>query len=306
MNRATVNALLRRLADHAGLPTTGLAREKIRVWRLSGVERLRLPNGSTAVLKYAVRPFTDEHRVLADLAAQGMPVPAVRAAVVLDGMLGMILEDLGKPIRQPTEQDAAAAAVRLHAAAPPAWLNRLGEPALAALPGEALARLHQLRAAGRFTDADDLVELLTTLDRLALARAQDAERPPWGLCHGELHPSAIHIGRAGHRHVLDFAMAATGPGLLDLAAWSGLRRAANPPATRRLIECYVRLGGHPKALTDRGGLPVEYWALGWHRIQAAHWLLGCATSGIDPPSTDPRHLVVLRRQLTGAHYLLGA
>jgi hypothetical protein len=210
---------------------------------------------------------------------------------------------LGEHLDAPAPSLIAAC---LRAAAPPAWLDRVGEPALAALPGQALARLHQLRAAGRFTDADDLVEVLTTLDRLAVTRAQGAELRPWGLCHGELHPSAIHIGRAGHWHVLDFAMAATGPGLLDLAAWSGLRRPANPPATRRLINCYVRHGGHPDALTDRGGLPVEYWALGWHRIQAARWLLGCATSGIDPPSTDPRHLVVLRRQLTGAHDLLAA
>jgi hypothetical protein len=69
----------------------------------------------------------------------------------------------------------------------------------------------------------------------------------------------------------------------------------------------VHAGGHPEALSDRGGLPAEYWVLGWHRVQAAHWLLSCATTiGIDGPDTDARHVTVLRRQLTGALDLLGA
>jgi len=37
-----------------------------------------------------------------------------------------------------------------------------------------------------------------------------------------------------------------------------------------LIERYVQTGGHPTALEDRGGLPAEHWALGWHRGQAAN------------------------------------
>jgi len=99
------------------------------------------------VFKYAVAPFTSEHEVLTHVAAQGVPVPALRAATVLDGTLGMIMDDLGTPLREPTEQDAAIAAVRLHAANPPTWLD---EPALAALPGRALACLDQLAAAGRY------------------------------------------------------------------------------------------------------------------------------------------------------------
>lgn len=41
------------------------------------------------------------------------------------------------------------------------------------------------------------------------------------------------------------------------------------------------------------------------RVQAAHWLLDCAVTGIDGPDTDARHITVLRRQLTGALDLLG-
>jgi hypothetical protein len=247
--------------------------------------------------------FVRSHQCRSLLAAHGVPVPGLRAATVRGGMLGMILEDLGQPLREPTEQDAAIAAVRVHAADPPAWLERLDEPTLAALPGRALACLEQLHAAGRYRDTGDLRDHLTALDRLAPLRALGAERPPFGYCHGELHPSVVHLSRNGWR-LLGFAMALHGPGLLDLAAWFGLRQPANPPRTRALIEQYVHAGGHPEALADRGGLPAEYWALGWHRLQAAHWLLDCAITGVDGPDTDARHITVLRRQLTSARDLL--
>jgi hypothetical protein len=39
-------------------------------------------------------------------------------------------------------------------------------------------------------------------------------------------------------------------------------------------------------------------------VQAAHWLLSCAITGIDGLDTDDRHTTVLRRQLTSAHNLL--
>ena len=232
-----------------------------------------------------------------------MPVPALRAAMLQDGMLGMLLEDLGDSIREPTERDTAIAAVRLHTAVPPTWLDRHDEPELAALPDRALTCLEHPHAAGRYGGTDDLRDHLAGLAEVAQVRAVGADRPPLGLCHGELHPTALHLGRTGWR-LLDFAMALVGPQLLDLAAWSGLRRPPDPPATRALIEQYVRAGGHHEALADRGGLPAEYWALGWHRIQAAHWLLECAISGIDGPDTDARHIHVLRRQLTSARQLL--
>lgn len=280
-----------------------VASEPIRIWRLSGVERLHLRDGSSVVFTYATAPFTGEHRVLAELAAQGVPVADLRAATVRDGMLGMILHDLGQPLREPTEPDAALAAVPLHAAKPPAWLDHLGESELAALPGRALTCLDQLTTAGRYQGTSDLREHLLTLTQAASTRAAGADRPPFGLCHGELHPSTVHLG-ATDWHLLDFAMTLHGPGLLDLAAWSGLRRPPDPPRTRSLIQHYVHAGGHPEALADRGGLPTEHWALGWHRIQAAHWLLNCALTGIDPPDTDTRHITVLRRHLTSAHHLL--
>jgi Phosphotransferase enzyme family len=210
-----------------GIPTV-VASEPIRIWRLSGVERLHLPDGSSVVFKYATAPFTGEHRVLADLAAQGMPVADLRAATVRDGILGMILHDLGQPLREPTEHDVAVTAARLHATVPPDWLDTLDEPALAALPGRALDCLDQLTAAGRYGGTSDLREHLVTLTQAARVRAAGADRPPFGMCHGELHPSTVHIGPAGWR-LLDFAMALHGPGLLDLAAWSGLRL---PPTHR--------------------------------------------------------------------------
>lgn len=60
----------------------------------------------------------------------------------------------------------------------------------------------------------------------------------------------------------------------------------------------------PRRTERRGGLPAEYWALGWHRVQAVHWMLDCAVTGIDGPDTDARHIEILRRQLTSALELL--
>lgn len=279
-----------------------VASEPIRIWRLSGVERLHVREGSSVVFKYAVVPFTGEHRVLADLAAQGVPVADLRVATARDGILGMILHDLGQPVREPTEQDAALAAVRLHAADAPAWLEHLGESELAALPGRALGCRDQLTAAGRYGGTSDLREHLLILTQAARARAAGPEWPPFGLCHGELHPSTVHIGVAGW-HLLDFAMTLHGPGLLNLAAWSGLRLPPNPPHTRSLIEHYVHAGGHLEALADRGGYPPSTgrWA---GTASRPHWLLNCAITAIDPPDTDARHITVLRRQLTSVHDLL--
>lgn len=305
MNQETATRLRRHLIAQVGLPERRVVGELIREWRLSGVERLHLPDGDSVVFKFAHEPLVTEHLVLSSLAAQGLPVPTVRAAMVLDGMLGMVLDDLGASTQEPTDRDAAIAAVRLHAAVTPMRLEQFGERDLATLPSRALACLNQLQASGRYRDTSDLRDNLAALDRVAKTRVVGAERPPFGFCHGELHPTVLHITPTGW-WLLDFAMSVIGPGLFDLAAWSGLRNPADPVRTRRLGERYVQAGGHPDALVDRGGLPAERWALGWHRLQAAHWLLNCGTNGIDEPDVDQRHITVLRRQLAGAVDLLDA
>jgi aminoglycoside phosphotransferase (APT) family kinase protein len=167
----------------------------------------------------------------------------VPAWAVLGGTLGMILDDPGVATRDATDQDAAHTAVRLHAAPPAPWLPTLNTAELAALPSRALALLADLRANGRFPDGSDLADHLAALDGMAAERADGAELSPYGMCHGELHPTAVHIGPYGRRHLLDFAMSHTGPGLLDLAAWTGLRRPADTIRTRNLIQHYVNAGG---------------------------------------------------------------
>lgn len=297
MTPAAVDELLRQLTARAHMPAP-LARTPIRVWRLSGVERLHLPSGRTAVFKYAVPPFTGEHHTLTALAAQGHPLPAVHAAHTIADLTGMILTDLGDPIRPAGEDDLVTAAVRLHTGSPVPGLPVLDAAALAALPARAAARLAHLRGEGHLTGADDLARILDTLCRAADARAAGADTPPFGPCHGELHATAVHIGVRGW-HLLDLAMAFTGPGLLDLVAWRGLRPPPDPLATRALIERYVRAGGHSEALADRGGLPAQQWVLGWHRVHAAAWRLDHA----DPAGAGDLERV-LRRQLAGAAALL--
>jgi hypothetical protein len=298
---AAATLLCHHLADLAGVRVT--ARDPIRVWALSGVERLHLADGSTAVLKYAVPPFTREREALAAAAAGGVPTPALRTWTVSGGMLGMLLEDLGHPTRDADAADAADAAARLHAIQYVPSLAWLGETALAQLPGQAIGHLNDLWTVGRYPGTGDLLTRLLALDIAAPTRAAGAERPPFGLCHGELHPTSVHVGAGGWR-LVDFGMAHNGPGLLDLATWYGTRTPPDPATLRQLIDRYVAAGGHPGAHADRGGLDAAGWALAWHRIHAAAWLLEQAAARVFSPDTDARHVQVLRRQLAGAVDLL--
>lgn len=271
---------------------------------LSHVERLHLPAGETVIYKTSLEPFTDEEKTLRSLHAQGLPVPRVRKAEVVDGMLGMLLHDLGAPGRKPELVDAAHAAVQLHRVQLPAARPVLDQETLAAMPAEALEFFDRIWADGRYRTAMHLRDLLLDLTGLAAKRAEGAELEPFGFVHGRLQPSTLQIGARGHWHVLDFTKSLTGPGLLDLAAWSGVRTAPDLTRTRQLLELYVQAGGHADALAERGGLPAEAWALGWLRLQAAHWLLGRATTEINDPVADTHHLTTLHCQLAGAHALL--
>jgi aminoglycoside phosphotransferase len=98
---------------------TVVRREPVRVWSMSGVERLHLQDGTTAILKYAVERFAGEAAVLAHAAGHGVPVPRLLASTVqADGSGAMLLEDLGEPVKEADLQDAAAAAVAIHACPP--------------------------------------------------------------------------------------------------------------------------------------------------------------------------------------------
>jgi hypothetical protein len=123
------------------------------------------------------------------------------------------------------------------------------------------------------------------LEAAAPCRVVGAELPPFGLCHSEYHPTSLHIGARGW-HLLDFARAFTGPGLLDLASWHGTLGNPDPARTTGLIKRYVALGGHQQALAPRGGLDAASWALGWHRLWAAD-SNSVAAAGVTSPASPP-------------------
>lgn len=301
MDLLTIDKLCAALAEQAGLYQ--ITRSPIRIWELSGVERLHAHDGRTAIVKYATVPFTGEARLLRAAHTHGMPVPAVHASAARAGHLVMLLEDLGDPLIRPTLADAAAAAVATHstevAAAPWAAAQMRRQPA------RTLLRLRQLQAADRLTDVDDLIEILTALALAAPARIAGATSLPTGLCHGELHPTSVHLGRSGLR-VLDLAKAYTGIGMIDLACWFGTREPGDPDRMGHLLDLYIAAGGSKLVLANRGGLPAPAWALGWHRIWAAGWLVTQMAAGrvVTDGSSGAHHMEVLRRQLTDAARLL--
>ena len=294
MDAHVIDDLYRDLAGTTGIGTP--AREPLRVWTLSGVERLHLSDTSTVIFKYAAAPFTGEDRALVSAADRRVPVPQLHASTVREGTLGMIMEDLGAPLREATIKDGATAAVRLHAAGVVRGLDTLDERRLAALPGQALQRLTMLQESGRWTGVDDIAEMLRALSGCASARATGAQLAPFGFCHSEFHPTSLHIGEGGWR-LLDFARAFNGPGLLDLASWPGTIDDPDNTRLRELLDAYAGAGGHRQVLAVRGGLPAQQWALGWHRVWAVTWYLDQAVGWINDPATDPVYITAVRRHL---------
>jgi len=295
------NELLSDLCTLASRPTP--QRQEVRVWSMSGVERLTFPDGTTCIFKYARRPFDGEDQALRMARTRGVPVPRLLTSAVREGWLGMFMDDLGVPTREADDLDGAAAAVVLHAARPAAVLPLLDASRLAVLPTRALDHLGELRKADRWTDADDVEHLLDRLAQVARERAQGATLAPFGWVHSEFHPTSLHINAEGF-HLLDFARAFTGPGLLDLASWHGTVETPDPQRLRALIDSYVAAGGSPDALAERGDLPAERWALGWHRVWVVEWFMEQAIRWINDPATDPAYLAVVRRHLADAVDLL--
>ncbi|MGP4011480.1 phosphotransferase family protein [Streptomyces sp. 4N124] len=278
-------------------------REEVRVWSMSGVERLTFADGTTAIFKYAKKPFDSEDQALRLARTLGVPVPAVHASAVVDGWLGMLLEDLGAPAREADDLDGATAAVVLHHARTAAALPVLDQEGLRRLPGRALEHLGQLRKAERWQDTDDIEDALDRTAQAAEARSAGTTVAPFGWVHSEFHPTSLHIGRHGWR-LLDFARAFTGPGLLDLASWHGTLDTPDPLRLRVFLETYVTEGGTPDALAERGGLPAAQWALGWHRMWAVEWFMEQSIRWINDPDTDPAYIKAVRRHLTDVLHLL--
>ncbi|WP_207939486.1 aminoglycoside phosphotransferase family protein [Actinomadura darangshiensis] len=299
--------VLSTLVQSAGIAARPVAREPVHVWELSAVERIRLDDGTTFILKTADTPFTREAEVIVHASHHGVPVPTLRS-VHRDpqGWLAMLMDDLGEMPEEDAPRDVGAqAAVQVHACPAMDGLPFLDAAALAALPGQALASLQQLRDTGRWTDNADVSALLEQLAEVGEQRARGTDVGPFGLCHSEFHPTSLHTGPKGTT-ILDWARAFNGPGLLDLASWEDTPKPLDTDALAAMIRAYVATGGTVSALANRGGLPAEVWAGGWHRVWISEWYLQQSLRWIPDPSRDTatqrtvrRHLEEAARCLTG-------
>ncbi|WP_328415004.1 aminoglycoside phosphotransferase family protein [Micromonospora sp. NBC_00389] len=302
LDAALAHQTRRDLLTAAGQEQTGW--QAIQHWELSRVERLFLTDGSSVICKIATAPFTGEATLLRTLNERGAAVPTLHGYTLRPQTIGMLMNDLGDPIRAATTAEAAAAACWVHAVPTPT-LPTFDQQTLASLPKQAIAALTALRLQERFLHTGHIEALLERLAAVAKRRADGAEREPFGLCHGEFHPTSLHVSRTGC-HLLDWAKAFTGPGLLDLATWFGTRTPTDPTELTHLIGAYVAAGGNVEAHANRGGLPPAQWALGWHRMWAAWWFLTTAAAGHHQPHTDSHHSRVVHRQLKAAVQLLVA
>ncbi|WP_433144946.1 phosphotransferase [Actinomadura nitritigenes] len=295
------------LAEQIGVTVKG--RTKVRVWSMSGVERLDLVDGRTVILKYAVQRFGEEPAILRHAAEHGVPVPKVLASKVQpDGSAAFFLEDLGDRVREATLQDAAQAAAAIHRCPPMDGIPVLDQAALAALPTSSLATLDHLQAAGRWKEADTngIRATLQRLQRVAEQRAADADLPPFGLCHSEFHPTSLHVTNRGP-FLLDLARAFTGPGLLDLVSWQGTVDPLDLGKVTELLDAYVAAGGPEEATADRGGLPAHRWASGWFKMWIAEWFMESTLKyALTTDSDAPNQRGVLRDLREAAECLVDA
>lgn len=286
-------------------------REPIRIRSMCGLERLRLPDGRTVIFKYSRGPLTDEHLILRHVSAHGLPVPRLLAAATVYDVqaradsLGMVLEDLGEPARQPTTKDAAAAAAAIHRIPKLPGRPGIDSATLAGLPARALRRLSVLQDNGRWRDPR-ITRQLETLARTANVRCHDAELPPFGTCNSDFRPGSVRIGGDGRWRVLDMARSSIGPGLLDLASWQGTTTAPDIDAFHELLAAYVRAGGAPTVFAARAGLSVAQWAIGWHRLRVITWYLEQAARWMPEPERDEITIPVVHRHLAEAIEMLGA
>ncbi|GAA3412512.1 hypothetical protein [Streptosporangium vulgare] len=300
MDTIEVNALLVRLLDN--VVQGPVEREEIRVWARSGVERLHLADGTSVVFKYAEGPFAAEDHALAVAEEGGLPVPARLAVDRTPGLLGMLLTDLGPAGRQATDAEGAALAVRVHAICDTKDLPTMDGGCLAAMPEQIRARLAHLDGPG--CDLGALTETARGLAKVADARSVGTDLPPFGLCHSEWHPTSVHLTKT-ETHLLDFARAFHGPGLLDLASWHGTIDAPDTGKLNELITSYVAAGGPEEAAASRGGLSSARWALGWHRVWVADWFTHQLTIGWAEGAEDT-WISAISRHLTEAALLLRA
>lgn len=286
-----------RLAEDIGC--RAVRREPVRVWAMSGVERVHFEGEGTAILKYATPPLSSEPLILAHAARHGVPVPEVYIWDFADraGIVAMLMEDLGEPARPAALQDAAKAALALHACPTMPGLRTLDRAGLAAMPRRALRWLDDLNEAGRWQQetAAETRSLLGKLDQIAEDRSQGADLPPFGLCHSEFHPTSLHVSADGAVRPLDLARAFNGPGLIDLVSWQGTPPPFKPGAVAELIERYIQAGGDQAARAERGGVPAHLWAAGWFKIWVAEWFIeGCLRWPFNPTNDHLLQPVVNR------------
>lgn len=119
MNSTTIAELADQLVLRAGF--NGISqRDTLHAGDCAGVHRLHVADEEghrTVIFKHATPPTT-EAATLQWLAHHHMPVPHLLASDQLDGTLGLLLQDLGPPLRQPTLTDAGQAAAAAHRVPP--------------------------------------------------------------------------------------------------------------------------------------------------------------------------------------------
>ena len=78
-----------------------LRRDVLWEWALSRVERVHLDDGTSLIVKRSRDPLIDEGRILRHISGGDVPLPRLRHSQLRDGILTLVLEDLGPAAATP-------------------------------------------------------------------------------------------------------------------------------------------------------------------------------------------------------------
>nr|BFE56472.1 hypothetical protein GCM10020063_009980 [Dactylosporangium thailandense] len=239
----------------------------------SVTRRYQIPGGDSLILKRTLHTDiddVDEAALVHELRRAGLPVPQRIAATRFGPWRAALIYDLGPahPRYPPaTLEEVTAVAGWIHALDVPPAVPVLDAWTLAGLPARGLRLLGRLPGNNR-PAAQQIRYRLDRLVEPAHHHAPRAGHLPSGLCHGQLHPTRLHRGTAGWA-VLGWSRAHRGPLVLDLAAiHTGLT--PRPDWTTLLTSYGADQAPRAQRVTgDRGGIAVQRWAVGWHRLLTA-------------------------------------
>ncbi len=275
-------------------------REVLWDWGLSRVERVRLNDGRSIILKRSQSPMKDDGRVQKTLRGSGVPLTELHLIWSNCDIVTIAMEDLGPSHHDATLEEGAKVAVRDHAANPLVGLPVLGGDAICQIQCDIESGIKTLVSHGRWLDLDRIQPTITGLVERASELSRNADASPFGLCHNGFNPTSLHIGTR-KTALVDRGRPFIGSGSMDQADWFWTTEKPDLAALREIIGAYVAA---PESKLGRASMEPERWAYTWHRLWIVKWFVTRQSTWQADRSQDGDWQRVIERHPVEADQLL--